>query len=178
VSDESTLRKAVTAALVFLENAVVTERAVALRDVAGARPLITSLRAALAAPSAATGSGDAASRDAVAEVLAPLVAKARRPVPKMDGSHNPNPADLAIAREMADAVLPRWRDAAPRGEAVAWCIMHKNGRILGNKTWPNRDDAERELASCRLLLSITTEASGYRVVALVPRESPSEEPTP
>jgi len=69
---------------------------------------------ALAAPS---GSGDALSRDAVAEVLAPLVAKARRPVPTMDGSHNPNPADLAIAREMADAVLSRWRDAAPRGEA-------------------------------------------------------------
>lgn len=59
-------------------------------------------RAALAAPS---GGGDAPTRDAVAEVLAPLVAKARRPVPKMDGSHNQNPADLAIAREMADAVI-------------------------------------------------------------------------
>lgn len=80
------------------------------------------------------------------------------------------PIDLLYPDAGLDGVAPV--SPAPRGEAVAWCIMHKNGRILGDKTWPNRDDAERELASCRLLLSITTEASGYRVVALVPKEAP------
>lgn len=104
-------------------------------------------RAALDAPLAApSGGGDAPTRDAVAEVLAPLVAKARRPVPKMDGSHNQNPADLAIAREMADAVValvPKGGDATPSAREIREaCVKHVADAIAAcyRRAWTSPDE--------------------------------------
>lgn len=169
---DATLRKAVGTALLFLEHAVVTKGAVSLRDVAGARPLITSLRAALASPVAAPVSPPAASRDAVAEVLLHEAHPDLAPWSLLQLSGH-NSAGLvcavALARRQADAILSRWSaPPAPRGEAVelGWTMLRADGMPTGVMSC-ERGKVERICDEHN-----RDEVAGFpfRVVALVPRK--------
>lgn len=149
-----------------------------------AREREAELLAALAAPSsespAATGSGAAPTRDAVAEVLFRARHMDMNEYPWdaiVTGLHNAwTHTEVEIARRQADAILSRWSaPPAPRGEAVAWGIMGTAGLVTDDIGCPcafrNEADAREALDEWRRASS--TLSAHYRVVALVPQH---EEP--
>ena len=132
-----------------------------------------AIATALAAPSsespAATGSGAAPTRDAVAEVLLHEAHPDLAPWSLLQLSgHNAAGivAAVALARRQADAVMARWSaPPAPRGEAVAWFVEDKDGYA---PTRPTFDEFEAD-AERRELDRTDPENAPHRVVALVPK---------
>lgn len=148
-----------------------------------AREREAELLAALAAPSsespAATGSGAAPTRDAVAEVLLHEAHPDLAPWSLLQLSGH-NSAGLvcavALARRQADAILSRWSaPPAPRGEAVAWGVMGTAGLVTDYTGCPCafRNEADAREALDEWLRASSTLSAHYRVVALVPQH---EEP--
>ncbi len=150
-----------------------------------AREREAELLAALAAPSsespAATGSGAAPTRDAVAEVL---LREANRDLTGWTWAQLCESriagivAAVALARRQADAVMARWPGAStgPRDEAVvplAWAVVRANG----TRDYVYQQEASAAASVARLNAE-TDEGfivanQPYRVVALVPQH---EEP--
>ncbi len=128
-------------------------------------------RAALAAPV----SPPAASRDAVAEVLLREASEDRFDGWTWEQLTTSTLAGavvaVALARRQADAILSRWSaPPAPRGEAVAWAVVNRFDTYLNFDT--DRGNVER---FHERLSRHPADDAPYRVVALVPQESRSDD---